>query len=99
MNSLVGFLFLLRLVNETSLSLSFEDGFSIGEGLHKTRVKSVESSSSLSLLSLTSLGSSMLNGSSSGSSSGNLSSGFSLNSSVGVGVESLHHVSVLERVL
>lgn len=41
----------------------------------------------------------MLDSSSSGSSSGNLSSSLSLNSSVGVGVESLHHVSVLERVL
>ena len=100
MGSLVIFIFfLLRFVNETGLSLSFENGISIGERLKETRVESIESSGSLSLLSLSSLRSVVLEGSSSGSSSGNLSSSLSLISSIGVGVESLHHVSVVEGVL
>lgn len=97
--SLVGFLFFLGFVDETVLSLLLENGISIGERLNESGVEGVESSGSGLLLSLSGLGSGVLNSGSSGSDSSFLGSGLGGNGSIGVGVHSLHHVSVVEGVL
>jgi len=97
--SLVGFGFALGFLDKTSLSLSLENGISFGESSDETGVETVESLGALSLLSLSSLGSGVLDSGSSGGNSSFLGSGLSLNSGVSVGVKSLHHVSVVEGVL
>ena len=97
--SLVGFLFGLRFVNLSILLLLSENGVSNGERFDESRVKGVESVGSGLLLSLSSLGSAVLDSGSSGGNSGLLGSGLSGNGSLGVGVHSLHHGSVVEGVL
>ena len=83
----------------SSLDLSIDDSLGIREGDVESGVKSVESVLSDDLLGLSGLGAGVLDGGSSGNLAGFLVLGLEGHGSVGVGVESLHHVSVLEGVL
>jgi len=83
----------------SSLDLSIDDSLGIREGDVESGVKSVESVLSDDLLGLSGLGAGVLDGGGSGNLAGFLVLGLEGHGSVGVGVESLHHVSVLEGVL